>query len=203
MASAISSDVTDAALFRKLQFLAVQNDMLVTRPEVAGLKIVGQESSQLLLQRLFQRAQALPVADLVQSAIEELGLSEFLTTECIHRIRSDLALLLLGRVRSLSLPDVRTEVLESWLEEVGPDSSESSMSCCGDCMVEQDRQSRKSLAVLHWFKASFLQVTARRKSSNDRKDVQNVGYFVQARGYFTQEFGRFVQSCASRCLHVW
>lgn len=70
------------------------------------------------------------------------------------------------------------------------------------CM-KQDRQSRKSLAVLHWSKASFLQVTARRKSSNDRKNVQNVGYFVQARGYFTQKFGRFVQSCASRCSHVW
>ncbi|WP_187668985.1 hypothetical protein [Acetobacter aceti] len=254
--------------FGHLQSLAITEGFLLTQPEDAGLIALGPERSEELSQRLSTQVSVFLLSKAAQSAIEELGLSEFLTTGCVRRIQSDVSLLLHGRVRALCLSDVQTKVLSSWLEDcstcASPDvddgadweehmaqraveieafmergrqspkpacqacqsslmrsgrkphsdgliigmehglttleacrsqtSSESSMTCCGDCMVEQDRRGGKSLTVLHWIKTSLLQVTAPRKSSNDRKGVQNVGYFVQARGYFTQKFGRFVQN---------
>ncbi|MBV1835630.1 hypothetical protein [Acetobacter estunensis] len=99
-----------------LRSTAVELGFLITRPEDAGLLALGSDSSQQLLQRLSKQAQALPVEDVVQSAFQELGLSEFLTTECVHRIQSDVFLLLLARLRCLRLRDVRTEVLASWME---------------------------------------------------------------------------------------
>ncbi|ASC05242.1 hypothetical protein S101468_00975 [Acetobacter pasteurianus subsp. pasteurianus] len=120
--------------------MAIDNGYIITPGQEYSLLFVGDHKLHELRKRLSERVDSLHSEDkkILLRLVSEL--SEFLSEESVRLLRSYAQKFLTSLLQDIRLPDVKTEVLMSWLAEI--ETSDSSSPKDGESVREVTTPSR-------------------------------------------------------------